>query len=291
MDVPHTRGVEHHAPAHRFGSIVRQHTADGCSVALLGMPDDTGVRMNGGRPGASGGPGAIRAALAAYGTSDPSGWAWPGVLDAGDVEPAKTLEETHARVRAASAALLEAGLVPIGLGGGHDLTCALAGPMCERAGGKAVGVYFDAHLDVRSEPGSGMSFRTLVEECGVRELHVHGLDPAVNSAEHMHWFASHGGRVDPFEPGDPWPEGELFVSFDLDAIDAGHAPGVSAPNPCGMDPRTAVRWCESAGRCERVRCFDIVELAPSLDENGRTARLAARLLLAFLQGFAGRPRR
>jgi arginase family enzyme len=52
-----------------------------------------------------------------------------------------------------------------------------------------------------------------------------------------------------------------------------------------------VRWCESAGRCERERCFDIVELAPSLDENGRTARLAARLLLAFLQGFAGRPRR
>jgi len=107
-------------------------------------------------------------------------------------------------------ALLEQGLFPIGIGGGHDLTYPFAGAVAAGVGPLA-GVYLDAHLDVRSDPGSGMAFRRLVEDGAVRELHVHGLDPLANDAEDMRWFQSHGGRVDPFgrpESGssDPHPD-------------------------------------------------------------------------------------
>lgn len=247
-----------------------------------------GVRMNGGRPGAAEGPGAIRRALERYGAADPAWGAWPTVFDAGDVKPAGSIEGTHARVTEATEALLDAGLFPIAIGGGHDLTFPFVRAVSRRAPLPMIGVYFDAHLDVRPEPGSGMAFRRLVEDCGVRELFVHGFDDCVNDAAHVDWFERHCGRIDAFEPHDPWPEGDLFVSLDLDVIDQGHAPGVSAMNPCGWSPGYAERWVRAAGLCERVRCFDIMELNPAVDESGRTSRLAARLLLAFLRGFSER---
>src|SRR5215471_20291810 len=43
-------------------------TPENSAIALLGLPDDTGIRLNGGRPGAADGPRAFREALAAFGT-------------------------------------------------------------------------------------------------------------------------------------------------------------------------------------------------------------------------------
>jgi len=255
---------------------------------MIGAPDDTGIVMNGGRAGAAGGPTALRAALVGYGSAEACGVAWPAVFDAGDVTPGSSLEETHTRVSEAAGDLLDAGLLPVMIGGGHDLTFPFVRAVCERVNEPMVGVYLDAHLDVRKEEGSGMPFRRLVERCGVSELHVHGLDALAVSAEYMGWFQANGGRVDPFGPEEGWPSGELFVSFDLDVIDQAYAPGVSAMNPCGWSPELACRWARAAGRCPRVRCFDLMELSPPHDERGRTARLGARLLLEFVRGVSER---
>ena len=157
--------------------------------------------------------------------------------------------------------------------------------------GPLAGIYLDAHLDVRPEPGSGMPFRSLVEGGHARELHVHGLDLNANTREHLTWFQTNGGRVDSFGPEDPphvWPQGELFVSLDMDVIDQAFAPGVSANNPNGWTPGQAEAWCAAAGRCERVRCFDIMELCPPHDVAMHTARLAVRLFFAFLSAFSER---
>lgn len=288
MEIPHCappRWPSEISPG-RFASLVRTESAEGCRVALLGLADDEGVRLNGGRPGCRDGPRAFRAALSRYGAAHPPS-AWVGVFDAGDIVPGDSLEETHARVTEATGALLEAGLMPVGIGGGHDLTFPFVRAACERHGAM-VGVYCDAHLDVREEPGSGMPFRALVERCAVRALYAHGIDLHAARADHLQWFQAHGGHLDPFGPGDEWPEGDLFVSLDLDVVDMGFAPGVSAPNPCGWLPRELDAWARAAGRCPSVRAFDLMELNPAHDEGGRTARLAARLFLAFLAGFAER---
>jgi len=273
----------------RFSESLLRADPAGCCVALLGLADDLGVRLNGGRPGAARGPEAFRTALARYGTANPPGIRWPSVHDAGDVAPGADLDETHRRVTCATAELLERGLLPVAVGGGHDLTLAFVRAVAERTPEPLTGIYLDAHLDVRAEEGSGMPFRGLVELCGVRALHVRGLDPFSNSAEHMAWFRAHGGSDEGFGPLDEWPDGPLFVSLDLDVIDQAHAPGVSAMNPAGWLPGRAEVWARAAGRHPRVRCFDIMELSPPHDEGGRTARLAARLFLAFLAGVAERP--
>ena len=166
-------------PSSRFAAHIHQAVPVACRVALIGLGDDLGVRLNHGRAGAAGGPRAFREALARYGVAHPAGWTWPVVLDAGDIVPAHghdeaSLKETHDRVTAAVNALLDAGLFPIAIGGGHDLTFPFVRAVAARAKFPLSGVYFDAHLDVRETAGSGMAFRRLVEDCGVRELRVHG---------------------------------------------------------------------------------------------------------------------
>lgn len=278
----------------RFASMVRREPV-GCRVALIGLPDDLGVRMNGGRPGAAEGPRAFRAALARYGVAAPSAWQWPAVFDAGDVMPApgdsaEALAETHGRVTLAVQAALDLGLFPIGIGGGHDLTYAFVRPVAIRQPG-IVGYYMDAHLDVRETVGSGMPFRRLVEECGVQALRLVGMNPMVNEAEHVAYFVEHSGRAmggAEFEASARNEPLDAFASLDLDVLDGAFAPGVSALNPAGMTPREVERLVGALGRAPRIRCFDIMELNPRFDQDGRTARLAAHLFLTFLRGLAAR---
>jgi formimidoylglutamase len=286
----------------------------GCRVALLGLPDDEGVRLNNGRPGAKGGPKALREALAAYGVAAPDAFQWPRIFDAGDVIPGDDIHETHNRVTQATATILEHGLFPIAIGGGHDLTfpfvraVASGSRPMQATGGAApsvpsparkpslAGIYFDAHLDVRNTVGSGMPFRSLVDHCGVRELHVFGLNHFANTHEHMEWFKTNGGHVHSAKaaataaglPLQLPTQHPCFVSFDMDVLDASVAPGVSAINPSGWTVAQAEPWLLAAGRSDKVRCFDIMELNPAHDEGGRTARVAAHLLLTFLRGFSER---
>jgi formiminoglutamase len=306
-NIPHTTPPEYPAdlPTSRLAGHVHQSLSIGCRVAILGLPDDLGVKLNGGRPGAKHGPRAFREAFSKYGAQHPAdaagAWTWPVVFDAGDVTPApgddsKALSATHDRVTAASRALVEAGLFPIAIGGGHDMTFAFVRGVCA-ALGPLSGIYFDAHLDVRESAGSGMPFRRLMEDCACGPLLVTGIDPFANAAAHVEYFASQGGVIHPhdsrrggFSLRDSLrTERGTFVSFDLDCLDASSAPGVSAMNPNGLEVSYAAREVERLGSDARVCCFDIMELCPPHDEGGRTARVAVHLFLSFLRGFAQRP--
>jgi len=279
----------------RSGPAFRAAGREFFGVGVLGLADDQGVRLNGGRPGARFGPDAFRAALAGYGASDSvalDGFGIP-VFDLGDLLPSESLTETHARATETVAAMLAAGLMPIGIGGGHDLTFpevrAVIDTLTRPRGVELDGVYFDAHLDVREEEGSGMPFRRLIEHGGIGALHLFGMDACSNTRTQFDWFADHGGVLADW-PAQQWPSSEAaFVSICLDAVDMAQAPGVSAPAPAGLPAARVADYAEAAGRQPAVCCFDIMELSPPHDESGRTARLAAHLLLRFLAGLARRP--
>jgi formiminoglutamase len=197
-------------------------------------------------------------------------------------------------------ALLRLDLFPIAIGGGHDLTFPFVRGVIKHLTQRVSParsfatrthmLYFDAHLDVRDTPGSGMPFRRLIEDCGVRSLSVVGAKPHVNSAEHASYFARSGGRL-VTQPGAAVPAGitDVFVSLDLDVLDASAAPGVSAMNPAGLSTESVEGWIAFAASHPLVRCFDIMELAPPHDDKGRTARIAAHMFHTFLQGLARRP--
>src|ERR1700744_2609232 len=72
--------------------------------------------------------------------------------------------------------------------------------------------------------------------------------------------------------------GVLHVSFDVDFLDPGLAPGVGTTVPGGATYREAHLVMELLHDSGLVRSVDIVELNPFLDDRGRTARTAVELI-------------
>jgi formimidoylglutamase len=310
MSVPFTEpGLWPEIRPGRFASTLRK-SPEGCRVALLGLADDLGVKLNGGRVGARGGPTAFRAALARFGVP------WDGLrqraldvplYDAGDITPAagddeRALLETHERVERAVAVLREHGLVTICVGGGHDLSLPALRAVSASLARPLGGVNLDAHLDVREKVGSGMPFRRLIEGkyLDARRFVEVGLGRFANDERDLDWLRAEGGTALHaeviFERGLDHAaalelasaEGPAFVSIDLDALDQSAAPGVSAPNPLGLSLREAAPLCEAAGARREVQHFDLMEFNPSHDVDGRTARCAALLFLHFIAGLCQR---
>ncbi len=315
MVVPHTTAFDWsslHPAEGRLARAIRS-SPDGCRVALLGLPDDTGVSLNGGRIGARQGPRAFREAMARYGTAHDAvsnnDLSALGIFDAGDVEPAgDEIHRTHIRISEAVDAILQQGLLPVCIGGGHDLTYPGVAALYRRlrsAGSTLGGLNIDPHLDVRERVGSGMSFRRIIEEgegvVDARLFATVGLGAFSNEPRHIDWLRERGSTMLVFD-GDQHQLLErfmdvleqlraapnLFASFDLDVLDASVAPGVSALNPMGLMPVTASLICRALGRMDNLRYFDLMELSPPHDVQGRTARLAVHLLLHLLAGVAER---
>lgn len=309
---PHTRDAAPYAARPgRFASQIQQHDPTGARCALLGLPDDLGVRLNGGRPGAAQGPAAFRATLARFGVP------WDGlkaraltlpVYDAGDVEAAPgdgeaALLETHERVTRAVAWLHERGMVPVCIGGGHDLSLPTIAALARHHARPLGGINLDAHLDVRERVGSGMPFRKLIEAGhldAARFIEL-GLGRFVNDAADLGWARDRGATLVFAERllqhgldaagilAQACRAGAAFLSIDLDGLDQNVAPGVSAPNPLGVPLRDALRLAEAAGAHPAIGHLDLMEYNPTHDIDGRTARSAALLLLHFLTGLQERP--
>jgi formiminoglutamase len=170
---------------------------------------------------------------------------------------------------------------------------------------------FDAHLDVRPHPPghghSGSPFRQALDHPthplpGHRYLCL-GAQPASISREHLHFVRERGGRVH-------WaPEVahslervfrrecerlrtdscSLYVTLDADVVRAADVPGVSAPNPLGLGAAEVVACARLAGATPAVASFDVVEINPTLDRDGQSARWAALAVWHFLAGLARRP--
>lgn len=329
MQIPHTQpgdwpDIRPGSIADELGSGCRgrseaQATSDPPTtpIAILGLPDDTGVALNSGRAGASGGPTAFRAALARFGNpfdAETGRALSTRFLDCGDIvcsdhpDPETRLHETHDRASEAIEALHEAGFITVGIGGGHDGTFAFARGLARHLQSQSPdarlgGLNLDPHLDVRETTGSGMPFRQLIEQGFMdpaRFVEL-GIGRFSNSREHIEYLTTRSAHLvtidrllsDPkievdrafehaFGSGDPG-----FVTIDLDSLDGSFAPGVSAVNPMGVTPALAAAVAEQAGSNPAVGHFDIMELSPTHDD-GRTARIAALLFVHFLAGYERR---
>lgn len=74
----------------------------------------------------------------------------------------------------------------------------------------------------------------------------------------------------------------IHVSFDLDAIEPIHAPGVSTPVSGGLSYREAHLCLESIADTGKLIAVDLVELNPMTDVHHQTANLSVELILSAL---------
>jgi arginase len=76
--------------------------------------------------------------------------------------------------------------------------------------------------------------------------------------------------------------GGIHVSFDLDACDPMHAPGVGTPVRGGLDYREAHMVMELVADSQLLVSLDLVEVNPTLDIRNTTAEFGAELALSAL---------
>ena len=74
----------------------------------------------------------------------------------------------------------------------------------------------------------------------------------------------------------------IYLSFDMDAMDPRHAPGVGTPVPAGLTQREAHVACELAGETGKLVGMDVVEVNAILDVQNQTGALAVEFVLSAL---------
>ena len=70
----------------------------------------------------------------------------------------------------------------------------------------------------------------------------------------------------------------IHLSFDLDGLDPGVAPGVGTPVPGGLDLREGHLICETVAETGKLLGMELVELNPTLDQANTTGRLSVWLI-------------
>jgi len=149
-------------------------------------------------------------------------------------------------------------------------------------------IVFDAHLDTRNEYlGSRLNhatfLRRLLEECS--DLNVIHIGSRAYSKEELEFakssriklynvLSSLRGKVELEDIG------RVYISIDMDVFDPAYAPGVSNPEPLGLDLMSFIEILKQIyARSSKVIGVDIVEVNPLVDINNITSILAAKVAL------------
>ena len=283
----------------RWHQLVRPLSAASQGVVLVGFACDAGVARNQGRVGAREGPRALRAMLAnlpAHGLRELS--------DAGDVAcDGDALEAAQAELSGVLDGLLERGLFPIVLGGGHEVAFGsfggLARHLARQQPAPRIGVLnLDAHLDLRlgARASSGTPFRQIAEDCAARGWPFHYGCLGVSDFANTPALFERARRL-----GATWLRDEdmgetrlprtlawldrflagvdhVYLTICLDVLPAAVAPGVSAPAAGGVPLAVVEAVIDRVAASAKLRLADVAELNPRLDIDGHTARVAARLV-------------
>ena len=279
---------------------VPSEPAASCTAVILGFASDEGVRRNKGRTGAAQAPAAIRAALGPMAFHlDRT------VSDAGDIVVAGgALEAGQARAGQAITSMLDGGCLTVVLGGGHETAYAsylgVAGSEAVRSGRRLGVLNLDAHFDLREEPkpSSGTPFRQMAEAEAAAEREfsyaVVGISEP-NNTRALFTTAKRLGvqylldedctaeRVQSFVAQFVDSVDVLYLTIDLDVLPASVAPGVSAPAAYGVPLPVISAVCRQVADSGKLVHLDVAELNPEFDIDGRTAKVAARLVNTLLR--------
>jgi len=292
-------------------------------IRVLGVPLDLGQS----RRGVDMGPSAVRVAgleskleILGHSVEDGGnvGVAIPEQKNPGDPE-AKYLKEITATCTKHAELVcktLEAGKVPLSLGGDHSMAVGSVSGLAEfyRKQDQKVGlIWLDAHSDINT-PGTspsgnvhGMPLGAIMglgpaelaniynwspkiapENCvlvGIRDVDIHEKENIRRAGIHaftMRDIDERGMRTVMEEALRLAGRGTVgyHVSLDMDWLDPEDAPGVGTPVEGGATYREAHLAMEIVADHGRMLSFEIVEVNPVLDERNQTAELAVELALS-----------
>lgn len=284
--------------------------SSGARFAFLGVPFEEG---NIGKPGSVEGPRDMRFMSHEYFPYwfeyevDINGH----FVDVGDVRvPKVDPKTTLSRVYKAVRAILEAGLTPVLCGGDHSITIPASRALSDHIGkGKSMGyLQLGAHLSMAEEWAGeretsasvlarvtelpnvkaanvaqvGMrnsmnpkDWCDLAKERGIaihtmNEIVDNGIDAVIAKAADRVWNGTDA----------------QYISVDMNVLDSSAAPGVTSPEPGGLEAREMMRVANHLGSRGTASVIDLTELCPVVDTNGITTKLGACFLLRVAAAMA-----
>ncbi len=271
----------------------------GLDIALVGVPMDLGVTN---RAGSRLGPRAVRA-IERIGPYEhvlrmvPS--AACKLADVGDVPLSSrfNLETCHADIQAFYHKVMDAGVVPLSVGGDHSITYSILKALGR---GQPVGmVHFDAHCDTGgayegSKFHHGGPFRQAVLD-GVLDPERTVQIGIRGSTEYLWEFSYESGMTVIHAEDIPKRgiedviatarkvvgDGPVYVSFDVDCLDPVYAPGTGTPEVGGVTTREALAILRGLSGIDVIG-GDVVEVAPQYDATSNTAHAGAQMLFEIL---------
>jgi agmatinase len=285
-----------------FARLPYLRTLEQVDVAVVGVPFDTGVTY---RVGGRFGPNAVRAAsvmLRPYNANlDVKPFEVLSCVDYGDIAIVPGyIERSYEAIEREVAPIVEAGVVPLLVGGDH--ACTLPHLRATRSRGPVAVIDFDSHTDAwdsyfGEKYNHGTWMRRAIEEGLVDVDHSIevGLRGPLYDRDDWTSLESELGldyvtteelfRVGPAETARRIRERvgnrPAFISFDIDVVDPAFAPGTGTPEAGGPSAHDMLAIVRGLTGIDFVG-FDVVEVIPAYDPAGQTAFLAASLAYEML---------
>jgi len=283
--------------ATRPSFLAIERTDPAAAICVAGIPFDLGTSN---RPGARFGPAAIRQASRMLVDGDhPIARSTPADRDIADIGD---FAIAHGDI-AGSLAAIEAQARPlnhlVALGGDHTVTLGLLRALKAQRGPLAL-VHFDAHVDTWPDSygqrfGHGSPFYHAIEEglvdprrtvqVGIRspmDSSVHdwttGKGVTILFAEAVH---ERGPQVTAERIREVVGDRQVYLSFDVDALDPAFAPGTGTPEIGGLFTWQAQAIVRRLGGLAFVG-MDVVEVSPPYDHAEITALAAATMAWEYL---------
>jgi agmatinase len=278
-------------------------------VAIVGAPFDMGTTY---RAGARFGPQAIRRISALY-DSYSVDLAVDlqeelDLVDVGDIFVIPSnIEKSFDQIDRAVSFLAGEGVFPVVLGGDHSIGYPDVRALAARTEGRVGIIHLDRHLDIQerdmdermhttpwfhatnipnapptnlvqmgiggwygSRPGVKVARGRGTTVLTITDIEEVGVEKAAEVALEVAWKDADA----------------VYLSFDIDSVDAGFVPGTGSPEPGGLLPREALRLLRLIAR-EGICGMEVVEVAPPYDVSDMTALLACRAVMDVLGTLVG----
>ena len=215
------------------------------------------------------------------------------VVDCGDViGEAKDVSGNHLRSEQAVRKILNAGALPIILGGDHAIPIPVFRAL--EKNGPITLIQVDAHIDWRDTfhgvtQGLSSVIRRASEMNHINEIYQIGLRSAGSArVEEVEAALNYGAHlisdmelqdVGMQEILDRIPDKQnYYLTIDADGVDPTIMPAVAGPAPGGVNYSQMRKLIQGLVKKGKVLGMDIVEITPSKDINGITAITAGRFI-------------
>ncbi len=273
-------------------------------VAIVGAPFDMGTTY---RPGCRFGPQAVRRISALYDAYSLDLAVDLGeelsLCDAGDIFVIPSnIEKSFDQIDRAVSFVYGEGVFPVVIGGDHSIGYPDVRAIAPYIEGRVGIIHLDRHIDLQerdmdermhttpwfhatnipnapptnlvqmgiggwygSRPGLKVARDRDTTVITINDVEELGVEKAVEIALEAAWKDADA----------------VYLSFDIDSIDAGFVPGTGSPEPGGLLPREALKALRMIAR-EGICGFEVVEIAPPYDVSDMTAQLGCRAIMDVL---------